>query len=172
MSEESATPAVDGGETTVDAGQDTPEKMFSQSEMDEIIKSRLAREREKYKDYSDLKKFRESNLSETEKAISAAHAKGKAEAQVEYASLLAGAEIRAALTGLVENPDLVVEDLNLSRFITDDFTVDKEAITALREKYSAMTKQSKPRDVGHGRAGAVTSSKDPKSDFGKLLGLT
>lgn len=59
-----------------DGGQQNnqPEKTFSQAELDAIIADRLKREREKYKDYAELKKaaeeyqkLKESQMSEQEK---------------------------------------------------------------------------------------------------------
>jgi len=35
--------------------ENKPEKLFSQAELDEVVKSRLAKEREKYRDYDNLK---------------------------------------------------------------------------------------------------------------------
>ena len=60
----------DGGQNATEQ----PEKTFTQAELDAIIAERLKREREKYKDYADLKKaaeeyqkLKEAQMSETEK---------------------------------------------------------------------------------------------------------
>lgn len=71
--------APEGGNTGTQTGS-TPEnnnqpgKTFTQEELDRIIAERLSREREKYKDYADLKKaaeeyqkLKESQMSEQEK---------------------------------------------------------------------------------------------------------
>ena len=55
----------------------TPEKTFTQAELDNLIKDRLERERKKYSDYADLKKAKDeldglkaAKLSDEEKAAS------------------------------------------------------------------------------------------------------
>lgn len=72
-------PTDPGQETNLgDGGQgkqdNPPEKTFTQAELEAIIADRLKREREKYKDYADLKKaaeeyqkLKESQMSEAEK---------------------------------------------------------------------------------------------------------
>lgn len=61
----------DGGQGDV---QSQPEKTFTQEELNRIIEERLRREREKYKDYAELKKLaeeyqklKEAQMSETER---------------------------------------------------------------------------------------------------------
>ncbi|MCR4398940.1 MAG: DUF4355 domain-containing protein [Firmicutes bacterium] len=63
---------ADAGQGNQD--QQADKKTFTQEELDRIIQERLAREREKYKDYADLKKaaeelkkLKESQMSEAEK---------------------------------------------------------------------------------------------------------
>ena len=51
---------------------------------------------------------------------------------------VARAEVKAALTGIVEQPDTILDDLNLRRFLTDDGDVDEDAVAALRAKYEAI----------------------------------
>lgn len=65
----------DGNKAGGDAGKDSgQEKTFTQAELEAVLADRLRREREKYKDYADLKKMaeeykklKESQMSETEK---------------------------------------------------------------------------------------------------------
>lgn len=61
----------DGGQGN---NQASPEKTFTQAELEAILAERLRREREKYKDYAELKKMaeeyqklKEAQMSETEK---------------------------------------------------------------------------------------------------------
>ena len=75
-------------EKTDPTGGTSPEKTFTQSQLDAIVADRLKREREKYPDYDDLKakaarldELEEANRSELEKAqASAADYKAKLEA--------------------------------------------------------------------------------------------
>lgn len=64
----------DGGQGNQGNQGNQPEKTFTQAELDAIIADRLKREREKYKDYAELKKMaeeyqklKEAQMSETEK---------------------------------------------------------------------------------------------------------
>lgn len=51
---------------------------------------------------------------------------------------VAKADIRAALTGVVDDPDSIIEDLTISRFLTDGGDVDDERIASLKAKYEAL----------------------------------
>lgn len=62
-------------------------------------------------------------------------AEAKAAAAVES---IAAAKLEAALTGLVADPAAVVGDLNISKFITDDGTVDPDKVAALKARYAAL----------------------------------
>ena len=71
MGDENKIPG-DGGQG--DQGNKQPDKTFTQAELDAVIADRLQREREKTKDYADLKKaadeyqkLKEAQMSETEK---------------------------------------------------------------------------------------------------------
>ena len=78
-----------GNQTPGDGGQGNqgnkqPEKTFTQAELDAVIADRLQREREKTKDYADLKKaadeyqkLKEAQMTETEKHQSMGGAKTK-----------------------------------------------------------------------------------------------
>jgi hypothetical protein len=48
------------------------------------------------------------------------------------------AEVKSALAGVVPDPAAVVDDLNLSKFVTEDGDVDIEKVSALRAKYEAL----------------------------------
>lgn len=78
--------------TTPAPQNQTGTKTFSQEELDRIISERVTREREKFKDYSDLKKKAEehdklvaSQQTEQEKAIARAEAAEKRAAELEQA---------------------------------------------------------------------------------------
>jgi len=69
-----ANPADGGQAPAMKLDDKQPDKTFTQAELEAIIADRLKREREKYKDYSDLKKaaeeyqkLKESQMSEQEK---------------------------------------------------------------------------------------------------------
>lgn len=89
----------------------------------------------------------------------------RAEIRREMATELAAAHIEAALTGIVEDPTAIVEDLNLSRYVTEDGEIDKDAITTLKSKYTRLVKR---QSTGHGRAGA-SAAKSPADQFADVL---
>lgn len=91
-----------------------------------------------------LEEIQAAQMSETEKAVNAARAEGKAEATSANAQKLAAAEIKAALTGVVPDPSGVVEDLNLAKYISEDGEVDADAVAKLREKYAAFAAPGTP----------------------------
>lgn len=82
------------------------------------------------KELADLK---ESQKSDSEKAISEAEKRGRAEAVSDYAERLAKAEFRAAAAGKIPNADELVDDLNLAKFVTNG-EVDSAAIAAAVER--------------------------------------
>ena len=83
---------------------------------------------------------------------------------------VARAEVRAALTGLVDNPDSIIEDLNLSRFVDDDGEINEAALAALKTKYAAFSGRRAPRpdpSQASGANGAASGS--PAQDFASIL---
>lgn len=87
MAEEpTPTPTPEGG----GGGKPTEGKTFTQEQIDKIVESRLAREREKYADYDDLKskadeyaKLQESKKSEEQKLLERIEAAEKRAADAE-----------------------------------------------------------------------------------------
>lgn len=86
----------------------------------------------------ELEKLKASMMSEQEKAVTEAEAKGRQSAVAEVGERLAAAKIETALTGVVANPAEIVEDLNLARYVTEDGDVDQEKVAALRKKYEGL----------------------------------
>lgn len=74
---------------------------------------------------------------------------------------VARAEVKAALTGLVDDPEEIIEDLNLGRFLTDDGDPDEEAIAKLRAKYEALRPPSKRAPAPNPAQGA-NGGKEPE----------
>lgn len=141
---------------------------FTQAQLDAIIADRLARQKAQFKDYDEVKakaaKFDEAeaaNLTEIEREREARTRaeQAAAEAVRTAAERIATAEIKAALTGLVDDPATIVEDLNLARYVTESGEVDAEAVTRLRDKYAALVKPGKPRgEIDQGHRGDGTPS--------------
>lgn len=116
-------------------------------------KAQAQKHEKEWKRYSkELAALTASGLSDSEKAIAAARAEGMREA----VTLIAAAKIEAALTGVVPDPQSIVEDLNLAKYVGDDGVVDVDKIAGLKEKYVKLHavggKGSGPGpDLGQGR---------------------
>ena len=82
---------------------------------------------------------------------------------------VARAEVKAALTGLVDDPDAIVEDLNLARFIDDDGEINDGAIAALKTKYAGFSKRGPRPDLSQGSGANGKSVASPASDFASIL---
>lgn len=162
--------AVDATDA-VTSGEESTEKLFSQEDVDRLITERLARERKKYeKSVQDtIEQTRLTSLSESEQLVEKAKNDARAEVKRETAEMLAAAELKAALTGLVTDPDSVIEDLNLSRFVTSDYDVDKELVKITANKYKALTKGNVKTSIQPGRSTA-TKTGSAKDDFVDFLG--
>ncbi|HEY3557391.1 MAG TPA: hypothetical protein VGL05_08005, partial [Kribbella sp.] len=78
----------------------------------------------------ELAQIREAQQSDTERAVSEAEKRGRAEAAKQYGEELVKAKFEAAAAGRVPNIAELVEDLNLSKFLGADGKPDAEAISA------------------------------------------
>jgi hypothetical protein len=82
----------------------------------------------------------------------------------------ARAEVKAALAGVVDNPDAIVDDLNLARFVDSDGDVDADAVKALRDKYAAFSGRRAPAPDRSQASGANgTSEANPAEEFASIL---
>jgi hypothetical protein len=111
----------------------------------------------------------EASQTDAERAAAALAA---TEARAEAANQrVARAEIKAALAGVVDNPDAIIEDLNLAKFVDDDGEVDAFAVQSLAAKFAVFSGRRAPRpDSSQGsgsREGAVTG--DPEVAFAQIL---
>lgn len=137
--------------TTTDKGAEEGGKgdeftpITSQDDLDRILGARLAREREKYADYADLKaakteydKLLDAAKTEQERAVEAARNEGKTEALTLANTRLISAEARAlAATAKFRNPNLAVKGISLDDIkVNDDGSVDADAIKARLKELS------------------------------------
>lgn len=113
-----------------------------------------------------LAQIEAQNQTAQEKAEAAAKAADeRARAAVER---VAKAEVKAALTGIVEDAAAFAEDLNLRKYITDDGDVDSDAIAKLRDRYKAMFAQDEgkgPRAPKPNPAHGSNGSQPPKNQL-------
>lgn len=170
------------GESEDGAGKEyTPPA--SQADLDRIIEDRLSRERRKYSDYDDMKSklseyetWKQSQLTEQEKAVQAARDEGAAEATTTLGRKLVAAEVKVQATalGFHDPSDAIAyfgEDLPMKDGDADSDAIKKklgELATvkpylvkshqtpgpARKPKLPAGTKQDTTQD-GKGRAAAA-----------------
>lgn len=108
------------------------DKKFSQADLDRIVADRVGREKAKYADYGDLKKKAAAAMTDQEKLVADAEARGKAAGLSASGTRLAKAELKAAAAGRVDADTLAgfVEYADLSKFLGEDGEPDEKAIDA------------------------------------------
>lgn len=113
------------------------EPITSQEDLDRKLGQRLAREREKFADYDDLKKkaadfdkLQEASKTEAEKAVEAARTQGEVAGREVGNTRLVNAEARAlAATAGFRNPNIAVGSIDLAGVkVNEDGSVDVDAI--------------------------------------------
>lgn len=85
----------------------------------------------------ELAELKKKGLPDDQRAVTEAEERGRTAAAADFAQQLAGARIEAALTGIVDDPADLVEELNLAKYVTDDNEVDHDAIDELKDKWAA-----------------------------------
>lgn len=100
--------------------------------------------------------------SQTAEEIAAEELKGSLERERKANQRAARSEVKAALAAVVDNPDQIIEDLDMGRFVDDDGEVDQIAVQRLRAKYAGFSTPRKPRpdnsqaSAANGRSTTIT----------------
>jgi DNA repair exonuclease SbcCD ATPase subunit len=117
---------------------------------------------------SEYDRLIEASKTAEERALEARQAaEQRAAAAVQR---VAKAELKAALAGIVDNPDAVVGTLDLSRFVDADGEVDAEAVDNLRRTFSSLTKPRAPKPDPSQASGANKPSEaSPAEAFAAFL---
>lgn len=115
-----------------------------------LARKHEARSKENSAAAKQLEEQRQAAMTEHEKALAEAEKRGRQSALEQAAHRIAAADIRAALSGVVNDPDSIIEDLNLARYITDDGDVDAAKVKSLREKYAALAPKPPSADLKQG----------------------
>jgi hypothetical protein len=129
------------------------------------LRDRLKDAEPKVAEYDRLAQASQTDAERATERATAAEARAAAATQ-----RVARAEVKAALAGLVDNPDSIIEDLNLARFVSDDGEVNDDAIAALKSKYAAFGTRRAPRPdptQASGSNGATTAN--PASELAAIL---
>lgn len=129
------------------------------------LRTRLTEAEPKIAEYDRLA---QASQTDAERALAAQQAaEARAEAAVQR---IAKAEVKAALAGLVDDPDSIIEDLNLSRFVDSNGDIDAGALSALKSKYAAFAGRRAPRPdhtQASGSNGATAST--PAAELAAIL---
>lgn len=173
MSEQSAEAAVTEtkAEETTEQKPDTEQKPEVDYKAEAEKWQALARKHEdraktnaeKAKGYDELKK---SQMTEQEKAVDEAKAQARTEAIRESAPRLVSAEFRAVSAGRLtpEQVAELIEDLDMTKYLTDSGEVDIERVT---KKVDALAPKGDGKpvfpDMGQGRRTAATTPLDPRA---------
>lgn len=129
------------------------------------LRDRLKAAEPKVTEYDRLLEASKTDQERAQEALTTATQKSTALEQ-----RLARAEIKASLAGVVDNPESIIEDLNLSRFVGEDGEVDAAAVLALRNKYAGFSSPRSPRPDSSQASGANgRSTSDPAAEFASLL---
>jgi hypothetical protein len=78
---------------------------------------------------SELEKLRRDSMSDQERAVDEARAEARAEALSEIAADRAADAIRLAAKGRIEDVDTLLEGVNAAKFVGEDGSPDRDAIT-------------------------------------------
>lgn len=163
---------ADEGQDQQDAEQDEEGQEPSTAELQAEI-ARLRKEAASYRIKArEARKAAKTAASPTpEGDVKAAEERGRESARMEYGVKLAAARVEAALAGVVPDDQIddVVDDLNLSRYVTDDGDVDDEAIRTLRDKYTALLGTRKTAKVSHGKTGSPATGKSTRDQGAEVL---
>lgn len=166
---------ADQGNETPPAGSETPPEGGNEQGAEDVeaLRKALAKANGEAKDYrlkfrqteQELTKVRQSTLSDAEKAVAEAEARGRSAAVGEFGTRLARTEFDA-IAGR-RNPEFktaeVMDFINLSKFVGDDGTPDSAAIKAAVER---LVPEANP-----GTPGFDGGSRTPAAAKGDMNGL-
>lgn len=126
---------VDGEDKLGDAGKQALDRM--KAERNEEAKQRRALQKE-------LEELRAATQSEQEKALATARKEGESAARAAIAPRLVAAEFKAASAGRLTAEQLsgFLEDLDLTKYLTEDGEVDTERVAT---KVALLAPQTDPR---------------------------
>lgn len=176
---EPATPAAPAAKPTLEeslAALDETTRAFVLGEVrsarDEAkgLRTRLKEAEPKISEYDRLVEASKTAEQRAQEAAQAAEQRA-----TDALRRLARARVETALTGLVDQPAAIIDDLDLSRFLGDDGEVDNDRVDQLRQKYAAMAaaaaapRQPRPDASQASGANGGGSSTDPRQMFAGIL---
>lgn len=130
------------------------------------LRERLKALEPKAAEYDRLEQASKTDLERVQGDLSAANQRA-----ANLVAKAARSEIKAALTGIVDNPDTIVRRLDLSQFVDDDGEIDEQAVAELKAEYAPFSAARAPRpdrsqaSSGNGKSTPMT----PQEEFGSFL---
>jgi hypothetical protein len=154
----------DGGDGGNDGGGGGFTPITTQADLEKTLGQRLAREREKFKDYDQLKQAKDEldslkakNATAEEKAVNDAREEGRNEIRAVLAQERVSTALGRALTGRIPDAEALL-NLDRSQFIKDGHA-DTDAIKTWVDAHSSEATKAPPkRDDGAGRRDSSASS--------------
>lgn len=153
-------------------------------ELNSIIAKRVSRVEAKYKDYEALREkaaraeaLDDELASDKEKAVKAATTETEARVRSEYVPQLVRTAFRAEAKGVLTKEQLaeLLEDVDLSRFVTDKGEVDEERIARKVKALAPKQDDDEPRqrfpDLGGGNRGKASTATNMNSLIRQRAGL-
>jgi hypothetical protein len=129
------------------------------------LRERLKAAEPKVAELDRLTQASKTDADRAQEALAAAESRAAAATQ-----RVARAEVKAALAGVVTDPDALIDDLNLAKFVDADGEIDVVAISGLRQKYAALGGRRAPLPDGSQASGANGSTAPTKAEqFAQLL---
>jgi hypothetical protein len=153
-----------------DTGTETPDHAAEAEKWKALARKHEAQAKANAKAAKELEEFRKQSMTDTEKAIEEARTEGRRQALTEAGSRIAAAEVRAAATGRMtaEQLDTLVDNVNLTRFVTDTGDVDRDAVTKFVDGIAPQPAE-KPFDLGQGARDPNGAPKSPERQIARQL---
>jgi membrane protein involved in colicin uptake len=174
------TPVVEPETTGVTEDQSEPEDLgdAGKKALAAERQARRAAEKAAKAAQAELEKAREATLSETERLVAQAKREAREELQAEYAKKVVRAEVKAAATGKLSDPDDALIFIDVNEFdVDEDGQVDSKEISKaveqlLKSKPYLSAAQRVGGDVDGGARGkASTTSGDMNALIRRAAGL-
>ena len=112
----------------------------------------------------ELEQVKAASMTEQERAVEQARAETRTATLIEVGGRLAAAEVRVAAAGRFtpEQLDSLLENVDLSKFVTDDGDVDADKVRSFVDGIAPQPQQAPPLDLGQGaRSGTPALGSDP-----------
>lgn len=155
----------EGGEQPKTFDADYVEKLRKEAAQYRTEKNALAKE---------LDGIRKSSMTETEKAVAEAEARGRTAAATDFGKRLARSEFAAAAAR--RNPDYdaspAIDLLDLGRFVTEDGDPDTKAIGAAVERLVPDTSNTRPPSFDGGPRTTAPVGQDMNTMLRRATGRT